>query len=133
MNPNEPEPKTDCIEPPFELSSVAQKHWDKTLEQLLSANIMTNIDSTALAAYCETYATWVDAVQKVKRHGAVIKGPSGFPVRSPYFAVAERSLAAMNKMLVEFGMTPASRTKVSATAPKEENNNPFSKITKKSA
>ena len=75
---------------------------------------MSNLDVTALAIYCESYAMWQDATDKINSHGAVIKGKDGYPVRSPYFMVMQRAFDQMKAMLTEFGMTPSSRTKVSA-------------------
>ena len=46
------------------------------------------------------------------RYGAVIKAPSGFPVQSPFLAIANKAHEQMVKLLTEFGMTPAARTRV---------------------
>ena len=43
----------------------------------------------------------------------MLKSPHGFPVQSPYLAVANRAMEQMRSLLSEFGMSPASRTKVS--------------------
>ena len=44
----------------------------------------------------------------------MLKSPNGFPVQSPYLAVANRALEQMRSFLNDFGMTPASRSRVSA-------------------
>lgn len=124
MRKNEPKPADDNIEMPEELSKEAGKHWDKVCTQLQDAKIITNIDVTALAMYCESYATWFNANKMIQRHGPVVKNPSGFPVQSPYLLIANKAFDQMRAMLTEFGMTPSSRTRVAATG-KSEEKNPF--------
>jgi len=50
----------------------------------------------------------------------VIKSPSGFPIQSPYLAIANKAMDQMTKLLTEFGMSPSSRTCV-AVAPQPHN------------
>ena len=48
-----------------------------------------------------------------------MKSPNGFPVLSPYLAVANQSIKQMIRMVVEFGMSPASRTGIETLPPPE--------------
>jgi len=121
-NKDEPTPAADNIKPPEDLTPLARIHWDIVCDQLTEAGIMTNIDVTALVLYCESYATWKDATDMISKHGAVVKGKDGYPVRSPYFMIMQRSFDQMKAMLTEFGMTPSSRTRVSKA--KSENKEP---------
>lgn len=111
-NASEPKPKADNIRMPAGMSPLAKKHWVTVCKQLKDAQIMTNLDVPALAMYCEAYATWKDATDKITTIGAVVKGPNGYPVRSPYLMVAQKSFEQMRSMLTEFGMTPSSRSKI---------------------
>lgn len=113
LNNNEPKPKTDDIKMPTGMSDAAKKCWRQVSKQLKDASILTNLDTHALMLYCETYAKWQEANDKIKKFGAVIKAPSGFPVQSPYLAISNKAFDQMKAMLTEFGMTPSSRTKVS--------------------
>jgi P27 family predicted phage terminase small subunit len=115
INKDEPQVPTNRITPPAGLSAVAKKHWKKILPQLRAAKIITNIDATAFAAYCETYATWQHAVDQIAKYGSVIKGEKGFPVCSPYVTIADKTLRQMRDFLTEFGMTPSSRTRIAVT------------------
>ncbi len=114
-NEREPVVGSENIEPPIKLSPEAAKHWEKVLKQLSEARIVTDIDSTALAAYCEAFATWSEALKMVRRLGSVVKGERGFPVKSPYLDVADKASKEMRALLTEFGMTPSSRTRIQAT------------------
>ena len=114
-NNSEPKPKADNIKMPAGMSVMAKKHWSKVCSQLKDAGIITNLDVTALMIYCESYAQWRDATDKINTHGSVVKGSQDFPVRSPYLYVAQKAFDQMKSMLTEFGMTPSSRTKVNTT------------------
>lgn len=96
------------------ISPEAAKHWTKVALQLTRAGILTEIDATALALYCEAFARWKAATDRVLADGPVVTARSGFPVQSPYLAIANKAFDQMRRMLVEFGMTPSSRTRVAA-------------------
>ena len=40
--------------------------------------------------------------------------PNGFPVFNPYFAVANQAAKKVRSLLAEFGMSPSSRSRISA-------------------
>jgi phage terminase small subunit len=41
---------------------------------------------------------------------AIVKSPSGYPIQSPYIAIANRQAEIMMRIASEFGFTPASRS-----------------------
>jgi P27 family predicted phage terminase small subunit len=90
--------------------------------KLRAFGLVTVIDKAALAAYCQAWGRWVEAEQQLRKYGPVIKSPSGFPIQSPYLTIANKAMEQMTRMLVEFGMTPSSRSRVATvkTQPKED-------------
>ena len=44
----------------------------------------------------------------------IVKSPNGFPVQSPYLSVANKALAQMSKLLVDFGLSPASGARINS-------------------
>ncbi|MCP3852926.1 MAG: phage terminase small subunit P27 family, partial [Gammaproteobacteria bacterium] len=121
-------PKSDNIKMPVGMSADAKKHWKQVSKQLKEAGILTNLDITALMIYCETYAQWKDATDKISTHGAVVKGKDGYPIRSPYLYVAQKGFEQMKSMLTEFGMTPSSRTKVNTTDDHQKQQDPWADL-----
>ena len=117
LNEREPEPASRLPEPPDHLSDEAKREWDRVGALLLVVGLVSELDRAALAAYCQAWARWVEAEEALRQYGVVIKSPSGFPMQSPFLAVANKALEQMRWTLVEFGLTPASRTKVHAEAP----------------
>ena len=46
----------------------------------------------------------------------MIKSPTGFPIQSPYLAIANRQAEIMMRIASEFGFTPASRSRIATPA-----------------
>lgn len=116
LNPDEPRPEVCVPECPPELGPVARQEWDRLVEELVALGLLTNLDRAALAAYCGAYALWADATAQIEKYGAMIKSPQGFPIQSPYLAIANRQAEIMMRIASEFGFTPASRSRISAPA-----------------
>ncbi len=125
-NRNEPHPNEYVRRPsaPKHLGRVAKNEWNRVSKELHQIGLLTKIDRTALTAYCVTYETWLNAVEMMKKHGVLIKAQSGFPMQSPYLQIANKAQAEMRKWLVEFGMTPSSRSRVSVI-PGEDKKDPL--------
>lgn len=114
LNAAEPKPAADKIKMPRGLSDKARTHWRAISGELKAAGILTNVDVHALRLLCEAFADYVDANERLKNTGPVIKGPAGLPMVSPLFSVVEKSHKRVLGLLTEFGMTPSSRTRVAA-------------------
>jgi P27 family predicted phage terminase small subunit len=74
------------------------------------------LDRAALAAYCNAYGLWAQATEAIQKYGAMIKSPQGFPIQSPYLAIANRQAEIMMRIASEFGFTPASRSRIATPA-----------------
>lgn len=108
----EPEPETGA-QMPLGLSAEAQEQWPAVSKMLEEAGVLTKMDALALGLYCETYAQWRFATDQVASRPIVKR--KGIPHRSPYFPLVKETQDRLLKIMVEFGMTPASRSKVSVS------------------
>ena len=70
-------------------------HDEPTLE---AAGVLTSLDQTALAMYCEAFARWRHATDHVAQHGPVIVSPSSLARRSPYLVIADCASEQMVRM-----------------------------------
>jgi P27 family predicted phage terminase small subunit len=109
---DETEPKF-LTEPPPEYftDTSVRKEWDRLAAILRRNGLLTEVDGEALIKYCELYIMWKDASAKVRRDGVCLKGKYG-PVQHPAFKAVIMLGAQIKTLLCEFGMTPASRTRV---------------------
>lgn len=111
---NDCEPRPEAVLPscPTELSPAAQEEWMRLAGELDKLRMLTNLDRAALAAYCEAYALWSEAITALRKYGTMVKSPSGYPMQSPYLSVANRQAEIMMRIGSEFGFTPASRSRI---------------------
>jgi len=102
---------------PKHLSKAAKAEWKRVSGELSAQGLLTTVDRAALAAYCSSWARWVDAEEKIQKFGAVFQSPkSGFPIQSPYIGVANTALDHLRKFASEFGMTPSSRSRINVSS-----------------
>jgi P27 family predicted phage terminase small subunit len=100
------------LECPPELGAPARQEWDRIVGELTRLGVLSSFDRGPLAVYCNAYAQYFEAMEEVQKYGAMIKSPNGYPVQSPYLAVANRHADTMIRIASEFGFTPASRTRI---------------------
>lgn len=113
LNPHEPRPEPALPECPRELSPLARQEWERLSGELAKLDLVTHLDRAALAAYCGAYALWAEAMEQVQKFGTMVKSPTGYPIQSPYLAIANRQAEIMLRVASEFGFTPASRSRIS--------------------
>jgi len=126
-NPNEPKPKLAIPSCPPHLDEEARKEWRRIAKELFTLGLLTKIDRAALAGYCQCWSRWSHAEEELKKTGLVVQSPNGYPILSPYLPIATKALQQMQSFLSEFGLSPASRSKVSATAVLPERQNKLAK------
>jgi len=116
----EPKPAPARPECPPQLQGEARQEWERVADELEPLGLLAKVDRAALALYCDAWGRWVEATEALRQYGLVIKSPSGYPMQSPYLAIASKAADQMRLLLGEFGMSPASRTRVQATQPDED-------------
>ena len=127
-NPSRRKPKKPVVSrgcvgapPPF-ISKEAREAWRWLRPKLEAMKILTDADEVAFAALCESVGEWQkyrkmlnEEGGRIKPHptkkGAFLYNPVGFVDK-----IEKRMLA----LLVEFGLTPRSRSGVMAAGPEEE-------------
>lgn len=112
LNGREPRPAIRAPSCPRELSPAAKKEWRRLARQLLMLRLVTDLDRAMLAAYCQAFALWAEAVAALRKYGTMVKSPSGFPMQSPYVAVANKQAELMIRIAADFGFTPSSRSRI---------------------
>jgi P27 family predicted phage terminase small subunit len=125
---NEPKPKRGVPRPPSWLSKEARKHWKEVSAELDLMGVLTTADAQALALFCDALSEYVAARHEVLTVGATYSSETesgGLIVRpNPAVAMASDAWRRLKSMATEFGLTPASRSKVGG-AGKELPANPW--------
>ena len=116
LNKNEPQPEVRVPTCPQHLCPSAKAEWKRLALQLFTLGILTTLDRSTLAAYCQSYGRWVEAEQKLKETPAILKMPSGYVQQNPWLTIAHKQLELMHKYMSELGLSPVSRGRVSVSS-----------------
>ena len=116
FNENQPEPPVKIPDPPIRLGTVARRHWRYIVPLLEEMGVLAAIDSAALAAYCQTFEQWSDLEDVIKKDKKLAEDDENKLSLRDNLSVGRSLIQIRNQMrmmLAEFGMTPASRGRVS--------------------
>ena len=121
LNDAEPEPNIPDEFPmaPDYLNDAAKEEWNRIGPELYGIGLLTSLDIPAFELYCNAYARYINAFNEVEKHGMIVHAPSGYPVQNPYLSIINKAYDQMKIYLAEFGMTPASRTRVKTAREKQ--------------
>ena len=115
LNKNEPRPKKKAPRCPTWLEPEAKKEWKRLAKQMELLGILTEMDMTAFAGYCQSYARWKEAEEFISKHGTIVKTPSGYWQQVPQVSIAQTNLKLMLRFSEEFGLTPSSRSRIAVS------------------
>lgn len=117
INEREPKPRSAIPSCPKDLDADASKEWRRVVRELSAIGLLTLLDRSFLAAYCQCVADVAKLRAIVQRTGFVIHSKDGDAIPNPYAAALNRERKAMQAFGSEFGMSPASRTRLRADPP----------------
>lgn len=109
LNRREPRPRPVAPKCPAWLLPEARREWRRVRPELERLGLLTVVDGVALAGYCQSYARWREAEAAIDEHGATFTTDTGYVGVRPEVAIAQRSLQMLRAFCAEFGLTPASR------------------------
>jgi P27 family predicted phage terminase small subunit len=121
-------PAVAIPECPKHLDAEARAEWSRITPHLEKLGLISEIDMAALAGYCTAWSDYVwasrridelnkKAKDKTGEAGRIWDTPSGYKQISVPMQIRNRALEQMAKFLSEFGMSPAARSRVTASDP----------------
>lgn len=93
--------------PPTWLTKEAAAEWKRVVPGLTRLNLLKEEDRAALAAYCETWATFVSAQAELKRNGGLTIEARQGTIPHPAVAIARNAGRELRTWAGQFGLTPA--------------------------
>jgi P27 family predicted phage terminase small subunit len=121
--PIEPARSPEPPQPPPFLRGHALDEWHRIAPGLHVLGLLSTIDTMPLAAYCQSYKIWREAVELLSAmaehdqttHALLIKGAK----KNPLVAIAASAAADMVRYASEFGAAPAARARIAAGVGRE--------------
>lgn len=124
LNNQEPKPKKKVPTCPEWLEEEAKTEWKRMCKILEPLGLLTEMDMTAFAGYCQAYARWKAAEEFITQHGDMIRTPNGYLQQVPQVSIAQTNMKIMLKFCTEFGLTPSARSRIASmdcgTNPEDE-------------
>ena len=132
------QPEVEIPGCPRHLLPEARKEWRRITPELERYGLISKLDRSALALYCQAWARWVWAEEQLQRaqaqaqaamaiaaaegkpyeggDGITVQTPNGHMTYSPHWVISNKAMEQVNKYLASFGLDPASRSKVAPSA-----------------
>lgn len=129
------QPEVEIPDCPQHLLKEAKKEWKRITPILEDYGLISKLDRAALSSYCQQWALMVFAEQQILRamtlaekkrkeaeaRGEIYEGGDGLVdvtkngnvIYSPHYIIAKNSRYILDRMLANFGMSPAARGRVS--------------------
>ena len=108
------------------LNKDARAVWKQIVPKLCALHILGRIDQNALARYCTLWARWRAAELFIEKNGTSYPihtetGKVKYHAQFPDVAIAHHLAGQLTKLEGEFGMTPASRSKIKVDVKPKDN------------
>lgn len=111
--------------PPSWLSREAAAEWKRVVPGLSRLDLLKPEDRAALAAYCEAWATFVQATRVVQQEGLTIDAKQG-TLPHPAVGIARAAGRELRSWAGHFGLTPSTEQALARGADDGgEDDNPF--------
>ena len=130
LNDNEPRPDKKAPSCPKWLEPEAKKEWRRLAKKMEQMGVLTEVDMAAFAGYCQAYARWKEAEEFISQHGSIFQTPSGYVQQVPQVSIAQQNLKIMQSFCSEFGLTPATRSRIIAGGNDGESDDPMEAVLK---
>jgi P27 family predicted phage terminase small subunit len=96
------------------MGDIAREEWKRLQSSMQLLGLLSTVDQQCFAAYCDSYERYVTARQQVATEGMTFRTTSGQVKKHPAVGIMREAMIEMRKFAIEYGLTPASRTKVAA-------------------
>jgi P27 family predicted phage terminase small subunit len=123
LNRGEPKGRPGVPPCPPHLTGVARDAWHRLGRRLATLRVITEGDAEALELLCSAYAEYRATLAVVTRRGRTYstRTANGIIVRKrPEAAIASEAWWRVKSMLIEFGLTPSARTRITAADATDE-------------
>jgi P27 family predicted phage terminase small subunit len=144
LNAREPKPRAGVPTAPDWMSAEAKAEWKRIVPELRALRLLTLVDRAGLVAYCQAYAELQICTRKLNEEGRTIQEPIlgddvvegkklktvvGAKVKKHPLVSAQRdAFARVRAFIAEFGLSPASRSRVNTIGGGDEDKDPLQEL-----
>ena len=111
LRTGEPQPAASSARAPRGLGVEGSRFWRRYAPALAALGVLTEVDEPALRMAAEHYEVAVRAATQLHEEELTLEGRDG-PKKNPLTQILRDNSTALRGFLTEFGMTPASRSRL---------------------
>ncbi len=122
LNEEEPQPKLAAFRSaPSHLCEYSVECWNAIVPELVKLNLLSVVDYPAVEMACASYGLWREMRKKLQTEKYVqLVGESYYRQQNPEVAIMNAAFKNYKDMLAEFGLTPASRARMTSLSGNKE-------------
>lgn len=111
LNEKEPKP-TGNAEPPKFLDRVARAEWRRVAPELERMGILTAVDQSEFAAYCQSWSEYLRSVKELnEKHAAdLLSWPASASGKHPLYGIVADAAKRFRQFAGDFGLNPSARS-----------------------
>lgn len=124
-------PKPDCVKS----DAIANKKWISLCKLLDEIGLLANTDGELLELFCITFSQYRRLLVQVNTSGFTLISKDGDGVtvkRNPIMVEYKAAADMLRRLIPEFGLSPASRTRLVAVTAEDRKEDPFQAWLKRS-
>jgi P27 family predicted phage terminase small subunit len=91
------------------LTAEARAEWRRLAPALTRAGLLTPLDRSAFATYCQSFARWKECQRVLEESGPLYLSATGRLLERPEVGMAQRLAKEVREIGTDFGLSPASR------------------------
>lgn len=103
---------------------IAEKEFNRIVEELKKVDLVTNVDSTILGLYADSYSKYYESTLALRNEPLVLenisKSGTTNAVPNPFIKIQQQYAAMLMKISSMYGLDPASRSKLAHLDPSDK-------------
>lgn len=105
---------------PDDIQEEAKDYMQNVCDTLEGRGVMEDVDTAALTMLARNYSMFILASKQIEKDGLTVTSDRGNIVAHPAIKIAKDAQTSAMKVMLEFGLTAKSRTKISKMASAED-------------
>jgi P27 family predicted phage terminase small subunit len=110
------------VDSPEWITGYARDMWERVVPLLCKQQVLQMTDLHNVEVFCGAYGNWRMASEEVAKHGIVVSGAQGGPVKNPALTAVNEAARQMATYGALLGLDPSSRARLVGGGKKKPDN-----------
>jgi P27 family predicted phage terminase small subunit len=124
---NEPRPRPLRPTCPAFLGDRARSIWDSLVDELEAVGVLTAVDESDFAAFCQAYAEAQECELYIQEHGLTFQTSTGYWQQRPEVGIRNKAWDRVDKFGAQLGIGAAHRSRIEVKK-RDGEDSPFAEL-----